>query len=363
MPCPALPIIENVLIRSIEVWEVVVPFREPVCSPEFHEPRWELDRVPKLIVRINADGKCGLGESNRGVALQKALTEAKRLVGGDAVLATTGGSAGHAFEIALLDLLARWADVPFWRMLGDKVRNRVLCHYWTAHRTPAEMAEKCLEGQRLGFEGIKIKTQWGEPDIERLRAMQDACGPDFAMTIDPNSRYHTLENTLEVVKQIDLEGLNVLTLEDPFDKSRLEEYRRLRGGAGVPISLHLNEPALIFQAAKAEAAEYINTGSASPSEFMKCAAVAEAAGLPYWHGSEIDLGIKDMSYVHCCAVAEGCTLPSDIIGAFARKDDLIEPGIRYESGYALVPEEPGLGVELDENALEKFVLSYTEVRP
>lgn len=351
-------------IRSIDVWEVVVPFRpNAACSPEYHEPRWDLDRIPKLIVRVRADGLTGIGETNRGVALQEALQEAKRLVGAPLnELPRPTGPAAHAYEIALLDLLGRQTERPVWRLLGDQARNRVKNHYWTAHRTPADLADKCREARDHGFDGIKIKTQFGEPDIERLRAMRDAVGPDFAMTIDPNSRYHNLANTLRLARQVEKEGHNVLTLEDMFRKQDLDSYRFLRSKTNIPVTLHLNRPDLVFHAAKAEAMDFLNTGSASPSEFLACAAVAEAAGIPYWHGSEIDLGIKDMAGVHCCAVAEGCTLPSDLVG-FVREDDLVEPGIRFENGCAVVPDAPGLGVELDMTALERYKISHTEVTP
>jgi muconate cycloisomerase len=67
----------------------------------------------------------------------------------------------------------------------------------------------------------------------------------------------------------------------------------------------------------------------------------------------MDLGIRDMSSVHAAAAA-GCRIPSDIIGHLLREDDLIVEPIRFEDGALVVPETPGLGVELDRAALEKY---------
>jgi muconate cycloisomerase len=66
------------------------------------------------------------------------------------------------------------------------------------------------------------------------------------------------------------------------------------------------------------------------------------------------LGILDMSYVHACAAAKACTMASDIIGNFLREDDLLVSPIRFVDGAAIVPQEPGLGVELDEEAVARY---------
>src|SRR5205823_354933 len=60
------------------------------------------------------------------------------------------------------------------------------------------------------------------------------------------------------------------------------------------------------------------------------------------------------SYVHACAAARSCTLASDIIGNFLREDDLIVEPLQIERGYAVVPQAPGLGVQLDQAALEHY---------
>ena len=57
----------------------------------------------------------------------------------------------------------------------------------------------------------------------------------------------------------------------------------------------------------------------------------------------------------CAALGtHNCTLGSDIIGNFLREDDLIVDPIPFQGGHALVPDGPGLGVELDEKALERY---------
>ena len=70
----------------------------------------------------------------------------------------------------------------------------------------------------------------------------------------------------------------------------------------------------------------------------------------------MDLGVRDMSSVHAAAAA-GCQLPSDIIGHLLREDDLVAEPIAFAEGSLIVPDAPGLGVELDRVALERYRVS------
>jgi muconate cycloisomerase len=61
--------------------------------------------------------------------------------------------------------------------------------------------------------------------------------------------------------------------------------------------------------------------------------------------------------LHAAAATKACTLSSDVVGEKIRRNDLILEPIRFVEGHALVPSGPGLGVELDMEAVEKF--AYT----
>ncbi|MFH1568585.1 MAG: enolase C-terminal domain-like protein, partial [Gemmatimonadota bacterium] len=90
--------------------------------------------------------------------------------------------------------------------------------------------------------------------------------------------------------------------------------------------------------------------------FAGAAYLAQVAGLPVWRGSGLDLGILDASYAHVCAAVPACTLGSDIVGNFLREDDLILAPLEYADGHVRVPSGPGLGVELDIEALERYTV-------
>ena len=89
------------------------------------------------------------------------------------------------------------------------------------------------------------------------------------------------------------------------------------------------------------------------ASFVSNAYLAAAAEMPVWHGSGHELGILDAAMLHSCAAAANCTLPSDIL-SYERVDDLIVNPIDIRESYAYPSTQPGLGVELDEDALRRY---------
>jgi muconate cycloisomerase len=95
--------------------------------------------------------------------------------------------------------------------------------------------------------------------------------------------------------------------------------------------------------------------------FRRMALFADLFGVPCSHGSELDFGILEASYVHKLASVPNATLPSDIFGRLIREHDLLLEPLRFEQGHALVPSGSGLGVSLDEAALAHYRISHWEV--
>jgi len=173
---------------------------DTVNSPDY-DPKdpglagfWE---VPKFIVRLTTDeGISGIGETGRGCPEEHVVACAAAVEGKDPramnwqALEIPRNQAYGCFEMAIYDLLGKYLGVPACRLLGQQVRDRVLVDYWTARRTPADLARKAREGKERGFHGIKIKCALEDPNVERIRAVAEAVGTDFKITVDPNCRFY-----------------------------------------------------------------------------------------------------------------------------------------------------------------------------
>ena len=353
-------------ITRIEKWKVVVPMKpDSVNSPEYDAKDVGLRdfcTVPKHIVRVHTSdsGIVGIGETGRGCP-SEAVDQAIAALQGMEVgridlhrLPISRGAAYGAFEMALFDIVGKQLGVSAARLLGAQVRDRVLVDYWSGRRTPADLARKVVEGKEKGFHGIKIKCALEDPNIERLQAVADAVGTDFKVTVDPNCRFYLPAHAIALADALGPLRQLVAVFEDPVPKDNLDWYVHLRDKLQVPVALHLGSGRSVYDAVRRGAVDMLNISPGSMVEFVQQCYIAEQAGVPVWHGSGVDLGIMDMSYVQACAAAPAATLPSDIIGNFFREDDLLAEPIQIEHGYALVPTKPGMGVELDEAAVKKY---------
>lgn len=346
-------------ITHINHYVVVVPMQPgTVHSPQWGKP--EFDEVPKFILKVHTDeGIVGIGETYRGVTRAEVQACADTLMGVNPLrlplsnLPIPRNGAYDGFEIALFDLVGKAVGWPVHQLLGGAQRDRVLVDYWCGQKTPADIAETAKAGWAKGFKGLKMKCTLEDPMLERVQAIA-AVAPQMKITIDPNCRFYRPGATLELARQ--MQGYHIEVFEDPTPKEDLEWYvfmRRELSKLNIPLALHLGRPQDVIAAIQKDCIDYFNLGGGMV-EFVRMAYIAEAAGKPVWHGSGVDLGILDTAYIHACAAARNCTLASDIIGNFLRADDLIVNPIRFEDGHALVPQTPGLGVELDEDALRRY---------
>ena len=380
-------------ITDVDVWPVVVPSIPGTTSSRevLQELGPDATEVPKNIVRIHTDdGFVGIGETDRGVPTDEVLRTGGQLLGRDVMrmslqhifrtkplgLPATWTSepeldlgpypVGYsAFEMAVFDLLGKRLGVPAHMLLGGACRDKVRVHYWIGMMNPEDSARSTRIALDRGFKGLKIKCRIEEPLVERMRAIWEVGGPDFKVNLDPNERFHTVEQTLALAEQLK-ELDNVEMFEDPIPMRHrmpdgpgtikdyvLAKFRYLRERLPFPIALTTADPSETIRAVTAGASDYLNLGG-SMVNFVKCASIAQAASIPVWHGSGVDLGITEMSMLHATSVAPNCVLANDLVGSWVRVDDLIVDGLTFENGETLVPQAPGLGCELDMDAVEKY---------
>jgi muconate cycloisomerase len=334
----------------------------------------QFDAMPKAILRLYTDeGIVGFGECYRGIPVEQLAQVARNLLGCNIrslniqCLPIPAGRLYDGFECAILDALGKALEVPIYLLLGGCYRNRVECSYWTGHRTVDDAARKAKEGQDKGFTTIKFKCDLDDPVVEWCQAIRDACGRSYRVILDPNRRWENVAYTLQRSERLQQIG-NVLCLEDPLPRWNFTEYQVLRNRCSLPIALHVSLPYLemgqmptdVIEGIRYAACDFFNlNGGCFPVK--RLADTAQLAGIPFWHGSEVDLGILEASYVHKASACANCTLPSDIFGRLVREHDLLRQPLQFDGRFVSVPVTPGLGVELDEDALANYSIYECEV--
>jgi L-alanine-DL-glutamate epimerase-like enolase superfamily enzyme len=377
-------------IGTVEAWRVRVPLRaEWAASPEFGP---HTDGADRLILRLaDAGGREGWGEGGFGCGAEETEGALRRLAGlspqalrlplldlwaspsyyhqppAPSPYAPDAGSLAHRLrhplqtpaEMALLDLIARRAGLPLGVLLGGPWRDRVSVDYWMGRVTP-EHARRCVErGRSLGFAGVKLKTSLEDPNVERLEAILEAGGPDWKVTVDPNGRFHRLDDAWPTIRAMDAVG-NLAILEDPFPRFHLGEFAALRPRITARVVVHVDPPESLAAVLASGAAGGLNLDSHVQGllAWRFQAAAAAQANLSVWHGSGLDLGISTAAQLHLAASAPNCRLPGDQSGPWLRETSLIKTAFTVERGLVAVPTGPGLGVEVDRDELDRRAVGH-----
>jgi len=308
---------------------------------------------PTTLIWIHTDeGVTGVGESN---SLHSNITDRKEelqntYVGKDVF---TLDIAQQPFDIqcALYDIAGQALEVPVHALIGRKVRESVELAFWSPPMPPVEMAKEAQRAKGLGFRVHKIKAHRPADTYELVKLITEACGPDYLLRLDPNTHFHDLPTAIRIARS--LEGYNIEVYEDPFRFEDMSDYRQFRAKIDVPVARHLGSPRDVFLWLKNEAMDTFNCGG-NVEAMRSFDAIARGAGVPMW-GQMFAFGscIASMFAVHIAATLPACTMALDEL-PHIRVDDLSGGSFVIEKGAVKVPDTPGLGVQLDMQAVEKY---------
>ena len=253
-----------------------------------------------------------------------------------------------ALDIALWDLRGKALGQPIAALLG-LARTRVPC-YATARTidpTPEQVYEEAKLRRSEGYRGFKIQFWDGlEQDIPRFRAAREGAGDDFPLMEDAAGGYTYVQ---AIAAGHELERLGYTWFEEPIPDRQLDQLRRLADQLAVPI---LATETLLLH----ELPEHLRHGAADIvrgdvlikdgiTGLRKACAAAELFGYDLEiHG----LGgfLSDVANLHVALSVENCRFV-EAHNEVYEQGAIGRPLAIDADGYRVLPEGPGLGVELD----------------
>lgn len=363
---------------------------------------------PRLVVEVvTEDGTCGLGETYGdtvylGIAEEIADEVVGRELAATNLLLTTAASArtgqhadalaelnsmglrgsasqdklrrsvSSAFEVACLDALGRSTGLPVHALLGGKVRDRVdysayLFYKWAEHPgagdptddwgevlDPAgvvELARRFTE--HYGFRSIKLKggVLPPEEEVAAIAALREAF-PGVPLRLDPNGAW-SVDTAVRVAEQTaDL----LQYLEDPtLGTPGMAEVRR-RTGVTLATNMCVTAFAEIPEAFATDAVQVVLSdhhywgGLAATREL---AAMCRTWDVAVSMHSNTHLGISLAAMTHVASTVPELRFACDTHRPWQTEDVITEPH-RFVDGAVPVDDRPGLGVELDRDALARL---------
>ncbi|GAA1152885.1 glucarate dehydratase family protein [Kribbella jejuensis] len=279
------------------------------------------------------------------------------------------------YEVALLDIQGKALGRPVVDLLGGAVRESVpfsayLFYKWAAH-PGAELDEWgeavdpggiVLQARKMireyGFTAIKLKGGVFAPDreVEAILALADAF-PEHKLRIDPNGAW-TVDTSVKVARELD--GV-IEYLEDPTPT--IDGMAEVARRTDVPLATNMCviafdhlKPAVLADAVQVVLSDHHYWGGLRRSQLL--AGICDTFGMGLSMHSNSHLGISLAAMTHLAAATPNLMYACDTHYPW-KTEDVIKPGVlAFRSGSVPVPDGPGLGVELDADALGELHEQY-----
>lgn len=318
-------------------------------------PRWSGETVwgaQALIDRVL--GPVLLGCDPRDIKAIDARMEA---------VAVQNWFAKAALEMACWDLAARAAGLPLCQLLGDTGRSRtVRSRFSLGAYEPRVAAERAVERVAAGFDTIKVKVGTvATQDVDRVRAVRAAIGPDLALTIDANGGWDEPSARWCLERLADC-GIDLV--EQPLERGNYTGLRRLRADLGVKVLADESCFDLI-QAEELIAQQCCDVLSLYPGKHggiaraRRIAKRAAACGIPCSIGSNLEWDVGTAAMLHFLMATPNMQVdlyPGDCLGPSYHEFSIGTQPLRIEGPYTTLPDGPGLGIEVDWEQVEQHRL-------
>ncbi len=270
-------------------------------------------------------------------------------------------------EMALWDIVGKACGQPVHRLLGGMFQERISCFAFLQGNDAEKLASDARMWHERGFDVIYVKVGLGfERDRSCVEAVRAAVGDGPKLRVDANQAWQVGEaiHTLNA-----LAPFNIDFAEQPVHWTNLDGMARIR--AAVPIPIAIDQGCFTefetLSAIQKKAADVITVGfheAGGILGFKKVASVAAAGGLPVCrHGVMGETGITTLAGLQALATVPNQTDGHQVMHQLLENDIVAEGLLEFEEGHLAVPARPGLGVELDEDMVERYARRYEEQGP
>ena len=328
-------------VVEIEVHEITVPYRDWIAYPLDH---YYGPTRRTVYVAHTDSGLSGLGEG--GSAEPQEVIDQYL---GSNPFEWIGDETSLALGTAMYDLMGQAAGVPVYQLFGQKYRSWIPVGAWTVSTHPDHMAEAVLRYADLGYTWLKYHLSPFENVFDQTAAMQAVAPPGFRVHYDftMHGTDDHMPDLLARLASYPIAGC----FEDALPPGDIEGYIDLRKRSQLPIVLH-HFPLRATYEVLMGAADIYMLGHARIGDAQKKAGLFAAAGKPFML-QNVGGAITRAMVCHMMAAFPTATFHChNDYETWAA--DVVAERLDPVNGFVRVPEQPGLGLTLDREALERL---------
>jgi len=358
-------------IKHVELRVIEQPLKVP-----FHTSYGTYEQRESIIVKMNDDSRAGYGEVVAfsepwyteetiqtalhvldqfliPLILEKEITHPSEV--SELFKCFKGHHMAKAgLEGAMWDLYSKQKNLSLANVLGGS-RDAIPVGVVVSLGITEKMIQQIKLYEQEGYDRFKVKVD-KQRDYEIVSTIREHF-PEISLMIDANSAY-TIKD-IEQLKRLD--EFNLLMIEQPFGDREFIEHAELQKVMKTPIcldeSIHSIEDVKLAIALGACRIINVKPGRVGGlTESLKIHDFAMEHDVPLWVGGMIETGISRVQNI-ALASLPGFTIPGDISASSRHWDvDVIRPDVQLHNGKVLVPKAPGIGVEVDEERIERLTI-------
>lgn len=268
-------------------------------------------------------------------------------------------------DIAMWDIKGKALNVPIWKLLGGKMRDRIPVYASSMRRdlTPLEEGRRAASLVEQGYTTYKLHSAVpgaiDDPSDETIATVTEvraAVGDDVDILVDVNGAY-SVHHAIEIGKA--LEDLGVFHFEEPRPAHDLEGLAQIADALTIPIAsgemiyTHHQYRDLILRG-KVDIIQPDIVKVPGFTEFQKIDTLASAFGVPITVHNTQPI-ISTVAHLHFCAASSMVPYAQEYnIEPISIRDEwpVLKEPLQVIDGFIAVPEGPGLGIELDEEVVK-----------
>jgi len=303
-------------------------------------------------------------------------TKIEKIVERMDVMTRDNNQAKATVDFALHDLAGKIYNQPVYNLLGGKTVDKVPLGLVLAAGKPDVVIPQALAVVKEGYAFVKLKTGHGtlKDDVEMVAAVREALGYDVKLFIDVNG-FWNYDQALTTMRALD--KYNLYMVEQPLPPWDIEGMARLRGQIGTPVFADESAQELhhLFDIINRRAADGLMIKTQKAGGLIKAKrwlTLARLANMSVTCGCMVGSGLEASPATHLLVSDSwisqfpqenaGPLHIHDVLSSKDIKDDIARNVPVFDKGYLYPNDGPGLGIDLDEDLVQRRKTSGKEAR-